>query len=103
MEVSAVNLQDYNARPLLQVTITLLVITSLNVLMRCFVRIRIIRIFTWSDWFMIGAQVCSPPPYNLRTTLSDNRLYTQLMLQSYFLEFITVWAGMISQSQKRNE
>jgi hypothetical protein len=48
---------DYNGYQLVAVAITFLILTYISVGLRCFVRIRITRVFAVDDWIMLVAQL----------------------------------------------
>lgn len=67
-ELTHVNLDDSRSKAILIVTCIFLGISLLSVILRCFVRTRIVRAFGWDDGVMVLAMVS---PTSLEKDTSD--------------------------------
>lgn len=62
---SHTNLDDSRSKAILIVTCVFLAISLVSVILRCFVRSRIVRAFGWDDSVMVLAMVSRPSPSEL--------------------------------------
>jgi len=56
-ELTGINLDDSRSKAILIVTCVFLGISLVSVILRCFVRTRIVRAFGWDDGVMVVAMV----------------------------------------------
>lgn len=68
------------------VNVLFLVLTVPTVLLRCYVRAKIIRSFGWDDWLMIVAQVCDKGTRYVNAMVSSDKCAGTL----YFIFYLVI-------------